>query len=149
MEPRSQADAAARLSGPVLLYDGACGLCATSVHFVLRHDRARRLRFASLQGAFGRQARHRHPELAGVDSVVWLAPASAAAPERALVRSDAALEMARYLGGVWRIALLAQAVPRFARDWGYSTIARHRHRLAAGPEACVVLSEADRSRFIP
>jgi hypothetical protein len=72
-------------SSPVLLYDGTCGFCAESVQLVLRHDRRRTLRFAALQGAFGVDVRARHPELARVDSVVWVDPPLAGQAERVLV----------------------------------------------------------------
>src|SRR5688500_7691993 len=57
-------------SSLVLLYDGTCGLCNGAVQLVLRHDRRGTLRFAPLQGEFGRAAFARHPEIQGVDSVV-------------------------------------------------------------------------------
>jgi hypothetical protein len=37
-------------SGPIVLYDGVCGLCNRYVRFVLERDRRRQFRFASLQG---------------------------------------------------------------------------------------------------
>ena len=46
----------------------------------------------------------RHPELEGVDSVVWVEPGAERGTGRVLVRSDAALRVARYLGGWWHLA---------------------------------------------
>lgn len=126
----------------VLLYDGTCGFCAESVQLVLRHDRRRTLRFASLQGEFGSRVRAGHPELDHVDSVIWVEGG------RVLVRSDAALSVARYLGGWWRLALLARALPRPLRDAGYDLIARHRHRLGGDGPQCLVPDPAVRERFL-
>lgn len=131
---------------PVLLYDGTCGFCAESVQLVLRHDRRRTLRFASLQGPFGRSVLERHPELEGVDSIVWVEPAGAG--ERVLVRSDAALRIAGYLGGWWRLARVGSAVPRVVRDAAYDTVARHRHRLLGSGPSCLIPSPDDRDRFL-
>lgn len=130
----------------VLLYDGACGLCAGSVRFVLRHDTHGTLRFASLQGEFGQQVLARHPELAGVDSMIWLQPASATAPERVAIRSDAALDVLRYLGGWWSLLLAVHIVPRPLRDAAYDLIAAHRHRVTRA--RCPVPDGADRHRFL-
>lgn len=132
----------------VLLYDGTCGFCAESVQLVLRHDRRRTLRFASLQGEFGTRIRAGHPELSSVDSVIWVEPGSGGAPDRVLVRSDAALRVARYLGGWWRLALLARALPRPVRDAGYDLIARHRHRLLDSGSSCLVPTPDMRERFL-
>lgn len=135
------------LPGPVLLYDGACGFCGTAVRLVLRHDRRGTLRFAALGGAYARAVVGRHPELEGSDSMVWLEPPAGGLPERVLVRSAAALRVARYLGGPWRLLLAGWLAPRPLRDALYDLVARHRHRLS-GAAACVVPDAAQRARFL-
>jgi predicted DCC family thiol-disulfide oxidoreductase YuxK len=134
--------------GPVLLYDGTCGFCADSVQLVLRHDRAGTLRFAALDSAFGRAVRDRHPELARVDSVVWYDPPSGGEGERVLTRSTAALRVARYLGGKWRLLTLARLIPSGIRDRAYDLVARHRHQLARGGPQCLVPTPEQRARFL-
>ena len=134
-------------SDPILLYDGECGFCAANVQFILRHDPGGRLRFAPLQGAFATAVRARHPELQGVDSMVWVDPASGGDSERVFARSAAALRAARYLGGFWRLALAAALIPRTIRDAAYDFIARHRHQLAGG-ETCLVPAPDVRARFL-
>ena len=130
--------------GPVLLYDGTCGFCAESVQLVLRHDRKGTLRFAPLQGALGTAVRAAHPELTGVDSVLWLEPGGG----RVLVRSAAALRVARYLGGWWNVLCVAALVPAPIRDGVYRLIARHRHQLLRGGPACLVPGLEVRERFL-
>lgn len=49
-------DAGVDYRGPVLLFDGECGLARRLVRVILRKDREGVLRFASLQGAFGQAA---------------------------------------------------------------------------------------------
>jgi predicted DCC family thiol-disulfide oxidoreductase YuxK len=134
------------LPGPVLLYDGACGFCSAVVQTVLRRDRRRTLRFAALQGAHARDLLARHPELAGVDSLLWVEPS--ARGERVYVRSDAGLRLARYLAGPWYLALAVRLVPRLLRDSAYDVVARHRHRLGARAEACFVPPPEVRARFL-
>ncbi len=68
--------------------------------------------------------------------------------ERILIRSDAGLRIARYMGGVWHLARLGRVVPRPLRDAAYDFIARHRHQLVAGREQCYVPSPAVRRRFL-
>ncbi|HEU5358149.1 MAG TPA: DUF393 domain-containing protein, partial [Gemmatimonadales bacterium] len=88
---------------PLLLYDGDCGFCARQVRFLLRHDRRKALRFAPLGGPTARGVLERHPELAGVDSLMWVDDLGGA-QERVRVRSEAVLAVAAYLGGLWRLA---------------------------------------------
>lgn len=134
----------------MLLYDGSCGFCAESVQFVLDHDRRRRtLRFASLQGATGTGIRARHPELDGVDSVIWYERDDESGRETALVRSAAVLRVLDYLGGLWRVlARLGAFVPRPISDRVYDVVARHRHKLARGAPACVIPAPDQRERFV-
>jgi predicted DCC family thiol-disulfide oxidoreductase YuxK len=129
-----------------LLYDGECGFCSGTVQFVLRRDPNGPLTFVRLQGPFATELRARHPELAGVDSVVWVEPAAGGQPERTFTKSDAALRIASYLGGAWRLASAARVVPRGIRDAVYDVIARHRHRIAG--RVCFVPRPEERVRFL-
>lgn len=131
----------------VLLYDGTCGLCAASVQFVLRHERQTTLRFAPLQGEFAEQLVARHPELRGVDSLVWVETASATAAEAVAVRSDAVLQVIAYLGGWWLLLSALRIVPRRLRDAAYDIVAAHRHRVSAAQ--CFMPDPAQRERFVP
>lgn len=135
-------------TGPVLLYDGTCGFCADSVQLVLRHDRKGTLKFAALESPFGRAVRDRHPELAQVDSVVWYDPPDGGTGERVLTRSTAALRVARYLGGKWRLLTLARLIPSGIRDRAYDLVARHRHQLSRGGPQCLVPTPEQRARFL-
>ena len=132
---------------PVLLYDDTCGFCDESVQLVLRHDRRGTLQFASLYGAFGAAIRARHPQLADVDSMLWVEP-SAAGGERVFARSAGVLRLATYLGGIWRVLLLGYVLPASLRDALYAFVARHRHQIAGPPEHCIALSPEIRQRFL-
>jgi len=135
--------------GPVLLYDGTCGFCAQSVQFVLKRDRKRDLRFAPLQGVFAHAVLVRHPELVDVDSIVWVEATSGdARRETVLTQSAAAIRIAAYLGGRWRIAMLATLVPGPLRDAVYRLVAKHRHRLTRGGPECLVPTPEQRTRFL-
>jgi predicted DCC family thiol-disulfide oxidoreductase YuxK len=90
----------------------------------------------------------RHHEVAGVDALLWVEPPVAGSPERVLARSEAALRVAAYLGGLWRVALVGAVVPRPLRDALYDLVARHRHRLVAPPTACYAPPAEVRSRFL-
>ena len=135
-------------NAPVLLYDGTCGFCADSVQFVLKHDRKGEMRFAALDGTFGRAVVARHPEVRGYDSVLYVDPARDGRSERIYRHSDAVMRVATYLGGPWRLLQLMRFVPAFIRDNAYRLVARHRHRLSATRPQCVIPSVQERGRFL-
>jgi predicted DCC family thiol-disulfide oxidoreductase YuxK len=134
------------VAAPVLLYDGVCGFCNKTVQMILDRDRRGEMRFAALQSDYGQAVVGRHPELQGVDSVVYVE--RAADVERVYVRSEAALKVAAYLGGVWKLFLAARLVPRGLRDYFYDLFARHRYRFFGKYDACMLPPPEVRARFL-
>ncbi len=132
---------------PVLLYDGVCGFCNRSVQLIIGRDRKGSMRFAALQSDYGLSVVARHPELRGVDSVVFV-EAAPGGGERVYVRSDAALKVASYLGGFWRLFLAAKVVPRRVRDYLYDLFARNRYRVFGKYDSCMLPPPEVRSRFL-
>jgi predicted DCC family thiol-disulfide oxidoreductase YuxK len=129
--------------GPVVLFDGVCNLCNGAVRFVVRHDRRGRFRFASLQSEAGQALLRRHGlDPADLFSVVLVDGG------RVTTRSDAALDVARGLGGAWRAAGLLRAVPRPVRDRVYDWVARNRYRWFGRRDACMLPSPELRARFL-
>src|SRR4051812_33051763 len=97
----------------VLLYDGLCGFCDGVVQFILARDKAGSLRFAPLQGSFAAALLARHPHLRSVDSIILVQPPADDMAELIAIKSDAALLILRYVGGIWRIpGTLASVFPR-------------------------------------
>lgn len=132
----------------VLLYDGLCGFCDRTVQFILARDPGGRMRFAPLQGEFAGDVLRRHPALAGVDSLVLVEVDGRPLGARPLMRSDAVLAIADYLGWPWRAAVVFRLLPRFLRDWAYDVFARHRYRLFGRYDTCPLPSPDVRARFI-
>jgi predicted DCC family thiol-disulfide oxidoreductase YuxK len=134
------------VGAPVLLYDGVCGFCNKSVQMILDHDRRGLMRFAALQSDYGLRVVERHPELRGIDSVVYVE--RTAGGERVHVRSDAALKVAAYLGGFWKLFLLAKVLPGGLRDYFYDLFARNRYKLFGKYDTCLLPPPEVRSRFL-
>jgi predicted DCC family thiol-disulfide oxidoreductase YuxK len=133
--------------GPVLLYDGVCGLCNTTVRLLLRADRRGVLRFAALESDFAADVLGRHPELEGVDSLV-LVERRGQGDERVYVRSEALVRAVRHLGGFWRVLGAVAVLPRPLRDWAYDLVARHRYRIFGRFEAGAEPPEGSAERFL-
>lgn len=131
----------------VMLYDGLCGLCNSTVQFVLKYDRRGTLRFAPLQSSYAQAIIARHPRLQGVDSVVYYEKNSKG-DESVSIRSDAALRLVSYLGGWWRLLLIARIIPSTLRDRLYNLVAHYRYRVFGKHESCMIPSPEVRDRFV-
>ncbi len=127
--------------GPILFYDGECGLCERSVQWCLRHDRRGVVRFAPLQGST-----YAALPLSGkptdLSTIVLL-------DERGLhVRSDAWVRLLRALGGPWPlVGGMIAIVPRPVRDGVYHQISRRRRRLGPAP-SCDLPGGPAAARFL-
>ncbi|WP_316928493.1 thiol-disulfide oxidoreductase DCC family protein [Cesiribacter andamanensis] len=114
----------------IVLFDGVCNLCKGAVDFIIRHDAHERFAFASLQSEAG-QALLRFYELptADFDSMVLLKEG------RLYQKSEAALQIAGELGGLWKLFTPFLLLPRPLRDGLYSVIARNRYRFLVSGRA--------------
>ena len=131
------------MEAPILLFDGHCNLCNASVQWVLRRDKSGRFRFASLQSDFGRQLMHTHGlDADRLDTVVLIVGG------KVYLRSDAPLEVARHIGGVWRWLYPFRLIPPFIRDAVYRFIARNRYRWFGRNEVCWLPRPEWKDRFL-
>lgn len=142
------AEVTAERKYPVLLYDGVCAVCNKTVQTILKHDRQGTMRFAALQSDFGKAVIERHPEMRGVDSVIFLEPSDATGNEAAYARSTAALKVVSYLGGLWRVFLIAYILPRPLRDSLYDFVARNRYKILGKHDSCMLPPPDSRARFL-
>lgn len=129
--------------GPVVFYDGECGLCDRAVQSLIRLDKGHRLRYATLQGETAARLMGPPEGEAGGWSIKLLDEG------RLYDRSTAAIRAAMRAGGVGRLAAVLLIVPRFVRDGVYRWIANHRYRWFGGAEACMLPTSALRRRFLP
>lgn len=134
-------------AAPVLLYDGVCGVCNRSVRTILRFDPTGPLRFAALDSVFAKAIIERHPEIGGVDSVVFVDDPGEPS-ERVAVRSEAVLRVANYLGGAWRVCTVASVIPTPLRDWLYDRFAAIRYRVGGKYDSCPLPAPEVRARFV-
>jgi predicted DCC family thiol-disulfide oxidoreductase YuxK len=131
--------------GAIVLFDGVCNLCSSSVRFIAERDRAAFFKFASLQSDAGARLLTEHgitPPNGDPTSIVVIEGG------RALVRSTAALHIARHLDGIWKLGLALVIVPRFLRDIVYDFIASHRYRWFGKKDVCMVPTPELRARFL-
>lgn len=132
----------------LVLYDGVCGLCSRLLRFLLRHDRHRVFRFASLQSTVGRSIVERSGGNPGELTSFYVVADYQTTASRVFTRSDAALFVAGALGWPWRAAQLMRCVPQVVRDGAYDAVARSRYQVFGRYDHCPIPSAEFRSRFI-
>ncbi len=137
------------MPGPILLYDGVCGLCNRLVRFVMRHDRDGSFRFAALQSTGAARILAGHGADPNDLDTVYVVINHDSPGEGLLSRSDSVVFVLKQLGGAWRVAaFLLLLLPRFVREAGYNFVARRRYRIFGRSETCAVPSVEERGRFL-
>ena len=118
-------------AGPVLLFDGECGLCNRIVRILLRIDRGGRLRFSPLQGPAAQSfLRANGLPTEDFDSLVFVPAWGRREGKSFLLRTDGVIAALRAVGGPARILAGVLAVfPSGWRDDGYRLVARSRSRI--------------------
>ena len=125
-----------------MVFDGVCNFCSWSVRFILKNDAHGRILFAPMQGETGRALLEQNGiDPTNADTFLFVDGGSV------YTRSDAALEIARYLGS-WRYLRVLRVVPRGLRDWAYSVLARNRYRWFGKRDVCFIPTPEQRARFI-
>ncbi len=129
--------------GPIVFYDGECGLCDRFIKLLVRIDKAKRLRFSTLQGETAREfvvGPQGNPENWSVELLDV---------QGLHHRSSAALRSIAHVGGIWKAAKLFLLFPPFIRDGVYRWVARNRYGWFGKVDACMIPTPALRERFLP
>lgn len=127
---------------PVILFDGVCNLCESSVQFILKHDKKKIFRFGSLQSPAGIFLLNQYPTAKNADSVVLIYNGNV------YTKSSAALKIAGLLGGWFILLKPFSLLPAFFRDTIYSFIAKRRYRWFGRKNECWLPGPQYQGRFI-
>ncbi len=128
---------------PIILFDGVCNLCNSSVQYVIKHDPEGIYHFASLQSEAGQRLLEQYKlDANDLNSFVLIMN------NKAYTRSTAALTVARKLKGLSKLLYGFIIVPPLIRNAVYNFIARNRYKWFGRKDECMVPTAALRSRFL-
>jgi predicted DCC family thiol-disulfide oxidoreductase YuxK len=127
----------------ILLFDGVCNLCNRFVQFTIRRDPKGKFKFASLQSESG-QALLQKLGLPRDDFRTFVLVKG----ERYFLKSTAALQVLRELGGVWKLFYVFIIIPRPLRDFLYGIISKTRYRIFGKRDTCMIPTPDISKRFL-
>ena len=127
----------------VILFDGVCNLCNSSIIFVIKHDPKDLFRFAPLQSDLGQELiKKHHIDATKVDSIILVDQ------EKAYVKSSAALRIARHLSGGYSLLSIFLIFPAFLRNVVYDYIARNRYKWYGKKDSCMIPTPELKAKFL-
>lgn len=128
----------------IVLYDGSCLLCSSSVRFIIHRDAKGYFLFAPLHAPD--VERHLRERLEGQqlpDSLILLEAG------KYYIKSRAALKIAQHLGFPWMLlAKIGMLFPIGFSDFLYDWIARNRYKWFGKQSTCSLPYPEERERFL-
>ena len=126
----------------IVLFDGVCNFCESSVQFIIKHDVSNSLLFASLQSPLGQQLLDYYKMPKNLEGVVFIDN------QKTYFKSAAAFKIATYFNGFWKSLLVFSILPIFLTDFVYDTIARNRYKWFGKKESCMLTTTELRKKFL-
>lgn len=127
----------------IVLFDGVCNFCNSSVQFIIKRDPAAHFLFTSLQSEKGMELIKQYAIPTDIDGVVLIENG------KVFTKSSAALRIAKKLDGLWHLFFVFIVVPSKIRDIFYDYFAKNRYKWFGKKEdACMLPPPEMRKRFI-
>jgi len=129
----------------IILFDGVCNLCNTSVDFVLKKDINKHFKFASLQSDAAKLLllHFKDEKFKNIlDSIILISN------NKLYTKSTAALLIIKKLKFPFSLGFILIVIPKFIRDYIYNIIAKNRYKWFGRKDTCRIPTKEELDRFI-
>jgi len=128
----------------IILFDGVCNFCNSSVNYVIKHDKKDVFRFVALQSELGQQITdYLKIDTSKMDSFILYEPGIAY-----YTKAEAALKVAKELGGLVSVLQLFHIIPNTIKNFVYDIFAKNRYKWFGKKESCMIPTPEMRNRFL-
>jgi predicted DCC family thiol-disulfide oxidoreductase YuxK len=128
----------------IILFDGVCNLCNTSVQYIIKHDKKDIFRFVSLQSELGQAIlKYIGVDTTKTDSFILYEPGIAY-----YAKAEAAYRVSKELNGIISVLGIFSVFPKFFQNLCYDFIAKNRYKWYGKKENCLVPTPELNSKFL-
>lgn len=128
----------------IVLFDGVCNLCESSVQWIIQRDKKEAFVFASQQSEVGKDILlYLGIDTKKMDGIVLYEPGVAY-----FIKSDAAMEVLKEMPFPYSLLRIFRFLPVSIRDVVYDYIAKNRYRWYGKKDACWLPTKELRARFL-
>ena len=128
----------------LILFDGVCNLCNTSIQYVIQNDKRNNFMFAALESSIGQKIiNHYNVDTSKLDSILLYSRENGLS-----TKSTAALTIAKQLSFPLNLLGLCLVIPPFIRDTVYDFIAKNRYKWFGKKEVCMIPTPELKSKFL-
>jgi predicted DCC family thiol-disulfide oxidoreductase YuxK len=127
----------------IILFDGVCNFCNSSVNMIMARDKKDVFKFAALQSEPGIALQKKfNLDPDDLESFILVEG------DKYYKKTTAALRVARKLGFPYSIVYVFIIVPPFIRNIFYDIIAKYRYKWFGKKEACRIPTPEERAKFL-
>lgn len=127
----------------IVLFDGVCVFCDSTVDAIIKHDKEGKMKFASLQSELGQKIMnfcgYHNNELA---TIVFIKE------KEVFTKSQAIIEICKLLVGFPRLFVVLEIIPPKIRDFLYSFFSKYRYNLFGKKSQCNIPTQEKRARYL-
>jgi len=128
----------------IILFDGVCNLCNSSVLRVLKCDKKNIFVFASLQSDIGKHITdYLNIDASKMNTIILYEPEVAY-----YTKSTAVLKIVNHFSGFWKLLQIFMVFPESFRNVIYDVVSRNRYKWFGKKENCMVPSTALKHKFL-
>jgi predicted DCC family thiol-disulfide oxidoreductase YuxK len=128
----------------IILFDGVCNLCDSAVQIIIKQDTKDIFRFVPLQSDLGQKIiKHLGIDIQKTDSIILYQPGFAY-----YYKSEAALKIAKILGGTFYFFSLFSVFPTAFNNYIYDYVAKNRYKWFGKKDNCMIPSKEQQAKFL-
>ncbi len=127
----------------IVLFDGVCNFCNSSVNFIIKHDTKNIFLFATLQSEKGKELLNKFKiDVQKMDTIILIEN------ENYFIKSTAALKIAKHLNRLYPLLFALIIIPTFIRNFFYDIVAKNRYKWFGKKDVCMIPTKELKSKFI-
>lgn len=118
----------------LIIFDGFCKLCSSSVQFIIKHDKRKIFSFLPFQGLEDIKIPGKIERDKYLPTTLFLVKNG-----KVYQKSDALLNIALYLGFPFSLLYCLIVIPSFIRDWVYMLVSKFRYKWFGESDTCFMV----------
>ncbi|NHN26817.1 DUF393 domain-containing protein [Flavobacterium jejuense] len=128
----------------IILFDGVCNLCESSVQFIIKRDKKDIFRFIAIQSELGQKIiKYIGIDSSKTDSIILYIPGKAY-----YYKAEAALFIAKELSGFYSLLGYLSFIPNPVKNIVYDYIAKNRYKWYGKKNACMIPTSELKAKFL-